>query len=158
MDVWEGGTRASEGSSCLSLSHDAHAVPSPHSPQLCTLALSDEGLTLRWEDDSKALHCSLFVAAGAFTAFDLPPSAPRAVPLPLAPLADSLAVFAALPPADVTIRIPSSSGAGLELEAVGGGGRTCARVDGAAPHRAPPPPPPPRRPGSLLAGPLRPTA
>jgi hypothetical protein len=80
-----------------------------------------------------------------FSRFEVPPTAPRAVGVALHPLADALAVFAALPPAELDITLPGTAG-GLDLEAgdaaaTGGGGRTHARVDTAEPPRAAPPPP-----------------
>lgn len=80
-----------------------------------------------------------------FSRFEVLLTAPRAVGVALHPLADALAVFAALPPAELDITLPGTTG-GLDLEAgdaaaTGGGGRTHARVDTAEPPRAAPPPP-----------------
>ena len=63
--------------------------PSPFS-QLCALVIADDGLTLRWEDESKAMQASLFLAPALFSQYDVP-WATRAAGVRLHPLVAKVA-------------------------------------------------------------------
>lgn len=126
--------------------------PSSPSLQLCALVIADDGLTLRWEDESKAMQASIFLAPALFSQYDVP-WATRATGVRLHPLADALLVFtsgsgggsggggAAPSSSDLVLTSPGAGGgAALELGAVEGGGAggalcvaTAALLDGADP-------------------------
>lgn len=87
--------------------------------QVCSVIIGQDGLWLRWEDDSKTLQSSVQLRSELFSTYDCG-TEKRVFGVSLAQLVDALSVFASAAKADLHIHYPGPDGE-LQLEMVDDG-------------------------------------
>lgn len=65
----------------------------PGSKQVCSVIVNDDGLSIRWEDDSKTLQSSIYLKSELFAAYDAPQEQ-QVFGLQFSQLVDTLSTFA----------------------------------------------------------------